>query len=166
MSGEEIVAAHRVAARMAAAIQLEAIILRELDWSVPEIPVPPGLPIQMAPEISAEFGQTESHFVYKIHATISGRIPDQTEIFRLRCQYQTVFRYPEGMDFTSDEIEAFGSTSVMLIVFPYLRETLQSTAAKGGLPGVLLQSLKIPMAGTEEAESVLAGSGLDESATV
>jgi preprotein translocase subunit SecB len=70
------------------------------------------------------------------------------------------------MEFTSDEIEAFGSTSVMLIVFPYMRETLQSTAAKSGLPGVLLQSLKIPMAGTEEIEAAPKGSRVDRSAAV
>ena len=120
----------------------------------------------MAPEISAEFGQTETHFVYKIHATVSGRIPDQTEIFRFRCQYQTIFRYAEGTEFTGEEIEAFGSTSVMLIVFPYLRETLQSTAAKSGLPGVLLQSLKIPMVGAEETDDVPAGSRVDRSSAV
>ncbi len=150
---------------MAAAIQLQAIILRELEWSVPEIPVLPGLPIQIVPEIGAEFGQTESLLVYKVHANISGRIPDQTEIFRLRCQYQAVFGYPAGMEFRSEEIEAFGSTSVMLIVFPYLRETLQSTAAKGGLPGVLLQSLKIPMDATEEPKNPAGDPATDESAS-
>jgi len=132
---------------------LQAIILRELQWTLPEIEIPGGLPIDLRPEFSAQAANAPQLVIYKIETDVSAVIPDEVEMFHLRTVYQAVFSTPIGMEFSQEEVEAFGATAVMLMVFPYVRETLQSTAAKAGLPSILLQPLRLPYVLVGDSES-------------
>ncbi|MGO8871540.1 MAG: hypothetical protein ACLQPH_09100 [Acidimicrobiales bacterium] len=133
-----------LASRIGGSVQLQAIILRELNWTLPELNVLPGLSIDLRPAFEAQAAMAPELLIYKIQTDVSAVIPDEVEIFHFRAVHQVVCSFPEGMEFTREEVEAFGSTSVMLMVFPYVRETLQSIAAKAGMPAVLLQPLRLP----------------------
>jgi preprotein translocase subunit SecB len=131
------------AARIAAVAQLQAIVLRELDWDFPEINIPAGLPMNFEPQFEALIGTTPDAVVYKIATSIQARIPDGTEIFRLKSVHQLIFSVPEGQEFELEEHQAFASTSALFMAYPYIREVLQSTAAKAGMPMVLLAPLRM-----------------------
>jgi preprotein translocase subunit SecB len=140
----------RIAGRIGATAQLQAITLRELRWTMPEINIPPGLPIDLRPEFEAQGTVNPGIVAYKIRTVVSGVIPDEIEIFQFCVEYHAVFTLPEGLEITQQEVEAFGSMSVMMMLFPYVREALQSTAARAGMPGVTLQPIRAPFAASEE----------------
>jgi preprotein translocase subunit SecB len=150
MASGEPAEVQQLAGHIGASVQLQAIVLRELNWTLPELNVPPGLAIDLRPEFEAQAAMTPELLVYKIQTDVSAVIPDEIEIFHFTATYQVVCSYPEGTEFSRDEVEAFGSTSVMLMVFPYVRETLQNTAAKAGVPGILLQPLRLPFPATAD----------------
>jgi len=144
MPVDELDHARALASRVAAAAQLQAIILRDLRWTLPEQYIPPGLPIQLRPEFEAELALFPGSIIYKISTNISAPIPDGTEFFHLSVVYQLVYSLAENMPVSQEEAEAFGSATVMFTVFPYIREILQSTAGRAGLPPILLQPLRVP----------------------
>ncbi|MHB8289275.1 MAG: hypothetical protein ACYDEY_08575 [Acidimicrobiales bacterium] len=141
-----------LASRIGGAVQLRGIILRDVSWTLPELNVLPGLSIDLRPEFEAQAATTPELLIYKIQTDVSGVIPDEVEIFHFRSVHQVVCSFPEGMEFTREEVEAFGSTTVMLMVFPYVRETLQSIAAKAGMPTVLLQPLRVPFVPADDTD--------------
>ena len=133
-----------LASRIGGSVQLQAIILRELNWTLPERNVLPGLSIDLRPEFEAQAAITPGLLIYKIQTNVSAIIPDEVELFHFTAVHQVVCSFPEGMEFTREEVGTFGSTSVMLMVFPYVREALQGIAAKAGMPAVLLQPIRLP----------------------
>lgn len=138
------------AARIAGVAQLQAIVLRELRWDFPENNVPGGLPIEYEPEFEAAIGTTPEAAFYKIRTSIRATVPDGTEIFRLNSDHQLIFRVPDGQNFDLEEHQAFASTSVLFMAYPYIRELVQSTAAKAGMPMVVLPPLRFgPSMGQE-----------------
>ena len=145
MPTEELAEVQRLAGRLSGVVQVQAIILRELAWTMPELNVPSGLPIDLRPEFDAQAATVPQLLIYKIQTDVSGIVQDEVEIFHLKAVYQLAYSFPEGMDFIRAEVEAFGATTAMLMMFPYLRETLQTTAAKAGLPGILLPPLRMPI---------------------
>jgi preprotein translocase subunit SecB len=134
----------RIGARVGGAIALQQIVLRELHWEVPDVNVPPGLPINLAPQFELMIAKAPDGPIFRIRSTVPGTISDQaeisdeTDIFRFHCVHQLTFANPAGIEFPDDELRAFGSTSCLLMAYPYVREALASTAAKSGMGPVLL----------------------------
>ena len=48
-------------------------------------------------------------------------------------------------------MEAFGKISAFFMVFPYIRETLQSLTVNAGLPAILLKPLKLGFSASDVA---------------
>jgi len=141
---EAQIQAQRLAGRVAVAAQLQSLVLRELHWTMPDVTFGAGLAINMDPQFELMVAVVPGDVVvYRIRSTIPGTIPDGTEIFRLVAVLQISFQVPPGNDFRLEELHAFGSTSGLLIAFPYIREALQSTAARAGLPA-LLPAFRLP----------------------
>ena len=151
----------QLAGRIGASVQLQGIVLRELNWSLPEQLIPGGLSIDLRPEFEAQAATSPGLLIYKIRTEISAVVPDEVEIFHFRAVHQLVFSFPEGLEFTREEVEAFGSTSAMFMVFPYVREALQGTAAKAGMPNILLQPLRLPVPLNGEPDRDLAKAGAE-----
>lgn len=132
------------AARVAGAAQLQAIVLRDLQWMYPEQQVAAGLPIELLPAFEAELALPPGLLVYKVTTDIRGLIPDNVELFRLVVTYQLVYSVDEALQVSQEEAEAFGSVTVMFQVFPYVREILQNLAGRAGVGQILLQPIRVP----------------------
>jgi len=140
------------AARLAGVANLSAIILREVTWTFPELNVPAGLQISTEVSFSLQGGVAPGNVFYRVTADVRGKVSGFEELFKLNVTYQLVFVTPDGEEFTIREIEAYGSASVLFMVYPYFRETLQDIGGRSGLPGLLLQPLKIPFGDQQSAE--------------
>src|SRR5258708_502921 len=84
------------AARIGSVAELQAIVLRELDWDFPETNVPGGLPLSVEPQFEAVIGTTPETIVYKIRTSIRATIADGTEVFRLASVHQLIFTVPDN----------------------------------------------------------------------
>jgi preprotein translocase subunit SecB len=152
--------AQAAAARLAGVAEPQSIVLRELRWTVPEKSVPAGLPIDIAPHFSMQHGSADNLISYRVLSSISGMVPELGEIFHLDVTFQLVFSTAGEMSFDERERQAFGSTTVFFMAYPYIREVLQDTASRCGYPGILLRPLRFPIEeGQERAEQSHDASG-------
>jgi hypothetical protein len=135
--------AQRVAARLGARAQLNAVVLRELHWDYPERPVPPGLPISIDSTLGLQAGPGPDFLSYRVSGEFKGVVPDHPDYFTATVVFQLVYGIPSDESYSTEEIEAFGSVTVMMMAFPYLREALQDLGGRAGLPSLLLQPLRI-----------------------
>lgn len=152
MPFESLEGAQEAAARLAAVANLEAIILRELHWTFPENAIPGGLPISIGAGFALQVGKMEGNIPYRVSAELAGSVPDHGEFFRLDITYQLVYSVPEVEEFGELELEGFGSTTVLLMAFPYIRQALQDMGGRAGLPSVLLAPLRLPF-GDHDAQA-------------
>jgi preprotein translocase subunit SecB len=127
--------------QLAAAARLDSILLRNLEWTMPEIQVPAGLPIQANGTVELAMGFSEGQTLYRISMTVPGIVEieeEPTEIFRLNMTFVATYTIPPEFEFTKDELERYGGTSALPMVYPYFRELLHNTASRAGYHGLLL----------------------------
>jgi preprotein translocase subunit SecB len=136
--------AQAAGARVAAIAELQAIILRDLNWTFPEKNIPGGLLISIGAQFGIQVGSAPGSVHYRVSADLSGAVPDHGELFQLHVTYQLVFSVPEGEEFSPTELEGYGSATVLFMAFPYVRHALQDMAGRAGLPPLLLAPLRLP----------------------
>ena len=144
---------------LATVVQLASITLREFQWTMPDIQVPGGLQIFLNPSFALNFGSAEGTVAYRIITTLPGavQIEDQlTEIFKLTATLQAHFTFPAENTYELREYKSFGDLSVFPMVYPYIRELVNNTAYRAGLPGIFLAPLpynRLTQSPVELAES-------------
>lgn len=63
-------------------------------------------------------------------------------VLSVSCTYQVSYSLPEDAPIDRDEIKAFGSTTVLTTLHPYVRELLADVSARAGLPSITLGSIR------------------------
>jgi len=144
-----LIQAQQLAARVAGSIDLQNIQIRDLHWTMPDVDVEAGLPVNLEPQFELMIGRGPDAIVFRVRSTVPGRIPDGTEIFRFQAVHQIAYAIqPEAEAeeaFGPEELQAFGSTAVLMTAYPYVRQVLQSTAAQSNMPAVVLPLLRLPL---------------------
>lgn len=139
---------------LAHAVQLAAITLREVEWIMPEVRIPAGLPIQVNPSFMVGFGFSAGNATYRVTITLPGiiQIEDEpTEIFQLKATLQAVFTFPDDYLYVESDFKQFGELSVFTMVFPYIRELVSAITSRAGFSGILLAPIPYGRAIVEQA---------------
>ena len=126
---------------LAHAVQLAAITLREVEWKMPEVQIPAGLPIQVNPSFMVGFGFSAGNATYRVTIMLPGIIQmddKPTDIFQLKATFQAVFTFPENYQYVESDFKQFGELSVFTMVYPYVRELVGTITSRAGFSGVLL----------------------------
>ncbi|MGH8995689.1 MAG: hypothetical protein ACRDYB_06620 [Acidimicrobiales bacterium] len=140
--------------------EVEAITLRQLQWSTNEIDLQLGEEPDIHPTVNIGHGLRGSLLRYQVRATFTGMISG-AELFRIFTVHDVIFRLPEDDQASPEELESFGMVTVWFMVYPYLRQELQSLTTNAGLPPILLRPIRLPFnPGTGDAHSgAVLGSG-------
>ena len=133
----------KAAGRLGAVAEFEALVLRQLNWTVNQTSVEPGAEMSPKTTFNIAHGRSASLLRFQINSVVTGKVP-AGELFRMASTHEGFFRVPEGDPTTEEELGAFGNVSVFFMVFPYIRELLHRLTGDAGLPQLLLKPLRIP----------------------
>jgi preprotein translocase subunit SecB len=136
--------ARLLAARVGPVAQIEAIVLREIQWKAYELAFDPSVPVDVMPDYKLAHGRKDAIVRYKVNSKLTGRVA-AGEVFRLESIHEAFFRIDESQILSDDEVEAFGAVSVFFMVFPYVRQLLHELTGNAGLPAILLKPFLLPI---------------------
>jgi preprotein translocase subunit SecB len=132
------------ALRLGAIAQLQAIVLRQVDWKAYDVAVSAEESIDLEAEYNVVHGRSGSTARFQVRSRVTGKLAT-TEVFRAELVHEAFFEIPEDHGATDDELQAFGSVTVFFMVFPYIREFIHSLTGNAGLPALLLAPFRIPI---------------------
>jgi preprotein translocase subunit SecB len=141
----------RLASRLGAVASLAGLYLQDLTWRVDHRADDATPGVSVSPNVDIRSG-TPSHTTlgYVISGSVEAAFADdESLLFSLHATYVVGFTIPD-VEFASDEIQRFGLVTAVPIVFPYLRALVTDMTARGGVPPLVLDLLKIPF-GSQEA---------------
>ena len=148
---------------------LQDLRLAALTWQVTQggDAVEPPYSYSLAREISLQRG--DSQLLYRVvHEFKAFRSPPGVDAFaEATVAYEVLYSVPDGAELSDADVAAFGSSTVLLSVYPFLRETLCSLTASSGLPVLVLPVLRArltPPSATEEAPPRVKGGATRKSA--
>lgn len=106
-------------------------------------------------DLNAGYAVEEDKLVHRIEvqATLLGE--DESPIGSVRASMGIVFGIPVGTPSLSDAVLANTHPTALKILFPYLRETVQTLSARIGVTGVLLPLAVFTEAGDEPEPAAL-----------
>lgn len=128
--------------RLAAAAELESLVLTEMSFERSEALPEPPYSIELAAAPSAKLGESRD-LVYEVGYEIVGTGEDDVRVLDLRCKFQVAYDLKNDVEPGQDAIEAFGETTVLFTLHPYLRQLTHDITSRSGLPPLLLSLLKI-----------------------
>jgi preprotein translocase subunit SecB len=136
--------ARLLAAQVGPSAEIEAIVLREVQWKAYELGFDLSEAIDVIPEFNMAHGQRNSVVRYKVNSKLTGRV-HAGEVFRLEATHEAFFKLDESRTFTEDALGAYGAVTVFFMVFPYIRQVLHELTGNAGLPPVLLKPFLVPI---------------------
>jgi hypothetical protein len=101
---------------------------------------------------SCRLDDTSRLAIYETDFNVSVISGDQL-VAALSARFVATFQLAEGFVAEPDEYQAFGDVTVLMSMFPYLREYVHSTASRLGLHGVVLGLIRQPAAQTLQART-------------
>lgn len=131
------------AGRLGVCAEIEAITLRQLNWTTNEIGVQDGEEPQLQPTITLGHGRKGAMLRYQVKSSFSGVVTNG-ELFRMEAVHEVFFSIPPDINPDELDLDAFGSVSVFFMVFPYIRELMHRLTVGAGLPPVLLRPFRLP----------------------
>jgi preprotein translocase subunit SecB len=152
MSDEDFAETIRRSGLVGAVAQLHSIVLREIHWKLNELPTPITEQVQITVSANLGHGRSAEFLRYQLGSTVEGSVSIGT-VFKMESKHDAAFILPTDASFDDGELEAFGQTSVFLMLFPYLRQTLQIVSAQAGLPSVTLAPVRLPLIARPDPES-------------
>jgi preprotein translocase subunit SecB len=111
-----------------------------------------GPPYDLGIVINPSVDVKGSRLHYEIRYKVSAKKQD-TSVLALDCTYQISYNIPEDAQAEQNEIEAFGSTTVLFTIHPYVRELVANISARAGLPPIMLGAMRLPL----EISEILTG---------
>ena len=128
--------------RLAAAAELESLVLTEMSFERSEALPEPPYAIELAAAPAAKFGESRD-LIYEVGYEIVGTDEDGVQVLDLRCKFQVAYDLKDDLEPDQKAIEAFGETTVLFTLHPYLRQLAHDITSRSGLPPLLLSLLKI-----------------------
>jgi preprotein translocase subunit SecB len=125
---------------LATIADLQGIRLYSLTLQLGPQVLDPPYELGVAIDPSVETKGTELR--YDISYSISGT-KETAQVLALTCVYQASYLIPEDTQIEQADINAFGSTAVLLTLHPYLRELLADLSARAGLPPITLGTMRL-----------------------
>jgi preprotein translocase subunit SecB len=133
--------------------EIFAIVMRDLQWKVhnsSEI----NLPAEVNVEWQAEHSRYEpASFAYRITAILTSKTTD-VEVYSLTISHELYFKVPPELEISQSEFDAFGSTSVLQMVYPYIREWVSRLTSSGGLNTFIMPPLRLSTKQSDSEESI------------
>jgi preprotein translocase subunit SecB len=122
--------------------EIYAIVMRDLEWKVQNNPND-GTSVEVNVEWRAEHSRYEpTSFAYRITAIIDAKTTD-VDVYSLSISHELFFRVPSDFEISQDEFEAFGSTTVLQMAYPYIREWVSRLTNGGGVSPLVMPPLRI-----------------------
>jgi preprotein translocase subunit SecB len=141
----------RQVALIAGGAELRAIAARELNWRLEELAAPIENPVNLEMSLNLGHGRVADRVRYQLHSQVKGTNA-QGVIFTFEARHDAYFDLPPDSEVTDAALMAFGQTSVLLILFPYLRESVQSRSVESGIPPVILAPIRHGIPEPDSAE--------------
>lgn len=142
----------RLAGRIGATVELRAIVLGRVDFS---LLVPDDLAEaenELNINVDAVDGEPDV-LTYVLKLTLVG-LPELREWgFRAEVTYYVMFDRREGVTHNDDEVIAFGRVTVAPTVVPYLRELVHGLTFKAGIPPYVLPLFRVALPTFEPAST-------------
>lgn len=68
---------------------------------------------------------------------------ETAQVLALTCVYQVSYLVQEETRLDQADIDAFGSTTAVLTLHPYMRELLADMSGRAGLPPIILGTMRV-----------------------
>lgn len=72
-------------------------------------------------------------------------------VLSITCTYQALYGLPPEGQYDPEDVQSFGSTSVMLTLYPYFRELVADLSARAGLAPVTLGPIRLSAGGARQS---------------
>jgi preprotein translocase subunit SecB len=128
--------------RVAANCQI--IDIRPTNFGAELFKIPSG-PCTVRIDAEPSFMRTSDRLTYELKFAVT--VLDEVEnIAKVNVNYVATFLAPENFEAENDEYTSFGQITVYMAIYPYLRELVQSCAARLGIGGLVLGVARQPAA--------------------
>lgn len=132
------------AMRLGAIADLQAIVLRQVNWTAYDVAVSGEETIALEAQYNVVHGRSGPRARFQVRSRVIGKV-GTAEVFRAELVHEAFFEIPEDEPATDDDLESFGSITVFFMVFPYIREFIHLLTGNAGLPSLLLAPHRIPI---------------------
>lgn len=82
-------------------------------------------------------------YAFRLASRVTPQSDTELVVFQCDIVFELKFLLDDAGDYSDDECQAFGSTSGLFAAWPYLREVLQSTSMRCGLPPIVLDVIRL-----------------------
>jgi hypothetical protein len=77
--------------------------------------------------------------------------PAEEPLLTIQATFELLYRLPEGVEGTSEELQAFAETNALFNAWPFFREIIHATMARMNLPPIALPLFRLTPRPREEA---------------
>lgn len=133
-----------LAGRVGGVADLVDVRLRRLTFDLGSVPET-AEKNEVRADINIAFDRQPGALVYELRCEVVAQPSIGEPLFTADVVLSATYTLPEGVQIENEAVEAFGSVSVTFMLFPYLRELLQSLTTRAGLPALLLNVMRSPL---------------------
>lgn len=133
-----------LAAVVGARADIRDVTLRRLVASLQK-PVEDGDPVVSEVEVSWDVSHgvpADDRISYEAQMSVVDTSPGLLDI---SATFSIAYDIPRADQLSAEHFEAFGAVSVTFSIFPYFRELVHSLTTRGGLPPLVLGTLRAPI---------------------
>jgi hypothetical protein len=139
----------KLAAQVSRHVQIEEVRLVQMSGRL--FPRPPGLDGGMAllhQKQKTSVRRAVADLVIEIRFGLRGVGKDDvsSKLFELSAAFELTYKLDKKTDFPAAQLRAFSSVNGLYNAWPYWREFVQNTAARMGLPRLVVPVFRVPRA--------------------
>ena len=132
--------------RAASVLEMKDLRLVKLTWEMTGAPVVPPYSFDMEPQLGYARQDKEVAFQVAHHFTVYSQGDKTKPLLTGDAIYQVGYRLTDSIQLNDEDLSVFGSSTVVLAVYPFLRELLHSLTARSGLPPLVLPLIRTHVA--------------------
>ncbi len=140
----------------ASVLELRDLRLIKLIWEMVDGPAEPPYGFDLEPQLGYTREDDWVSFNITHHFAVSSQNNRNKTILEGDLAYQASYHISSSVQLNDTDLILFGNSTVILAVYPFLRELLHTLTARSGLPPIVLPLLRTHItgafSGTEQSE--------------
>jgi hypothetical protein len=128
--------------RAASVLEMKDLRLVKLTWEMTGALVAPPYSFDMEPQLGYTHQDKEVTFQVAHNFTVYSPNDKTKPLLTGNTVYQVNYRLTNSVQLNDEDLSVFGNSTVVLAVYPFLRELLHSLTARSGLPPLVLPLIR------------------------
>ncbi|MHB8264001.1 MAG: hypothetical protein ACYDGY_09705 [Acidimicrobiales bacterium] len=128
--------------RAASVLELQDLRLVKLTWEMLSGSVVPPYSFDLVPKLGYSHQDELVVFEVAYHFDVSSQDDGTRTVLEGDVAYQVAYHLPDSVQLDGMDLSAFGNSTVLLAVHPFLRELLHGLTTRSGLPPLVLPLLR------------------------